>query len=514
MPFGASPPSPLHPAWLPISILTDSYKTTHFLQYPKCTKMVAYGEFRRGYYGDAADTRLVVWGLRYILEHYVARRWTREEVELADRFYAGHRAPSAAPFPYPRDLFLKFIEENDGYMPVRLQALPEGSVVHARVPIFQITAEGEYAPLCTFLETLLTQVWYPVSVATLSRRCKEMIAAAFDRSVEGGRASPLLNSRLHDFGMRGCTCVEQSVLGGVAHLLNFDGTDTLPAAYYAQFALNDGRPVGESIPATEHSVMTSWPSERAAISNMITNFGDGIYATVMDSYDYQRALDEVLPAVAAEKVAAGGFWVLRPDSGDPVDAVLAGLRGAERAFGADTNSLGFRVLRGVGVIQGDGIDYANIKDILEAVMEAGYSVQSVAFGMGGGLLQKVNRDTLSLATKLSHIVYADGTVVDTMKAPKTGPEKGSLPGVLAVKRVNGVPTVFPADEVAPEEDLLQVVYDKRPLAVEWESFDELRERVESEWTALPPCADVLSASLRAKRDAVAARLGVQGQFVG
>ena len=133
-----------------------------------------------------------------------------------------------------------------------------------------------------------------------------------------------------------------------------------------------------------------------------------------------------------------------------------------------------------------------------------------------------------------------------MKCPKTGPEKGSLPGVLGVKRVGGVPTAFPADQVAPEENLLRVVYDKRPLELQvagvggwqeraggagcqprhaaypalprnppippqWESFDELRARVEREWAALPPAADVLAPALRAKRAEVAARLGVQGQ---
>ncbi|EFN59608.1 hypothetical protein CHLNCDRAFT_133026 [Chlorella variabilis] len=456
---------------------------------------IAYGEFRQGYDKDTRDTRAVFYGLRYILENFVARRWTLQDVELADRFFGSHMAPGYTAFPYPKDLFLKFIAENDGYMPVRVEALPEGTCMHAHVPVFQLTAEAPYAPLCTYLETLLTQLWYPTTVATLSRRCKDLIAAAFEQSVDAGRSSPLLNSRLHDFGFRGCTCVEQSVLGGVAHLLNFDGTDTLSAAYYAQFALNGGRPVGQSIPATEHSVMTSWPSERAAISNMVSHFGRGLFATVMDSYDYQRALDEVVPAVAEEKNAQGGFWVLRPDSGDPTEAVLQGLRGAERAFGADVNGKGFKVLRGVGVIQGDGIDYHNIEAILEAVLAAGYSAENVAFGMGGGLLQRLNP-------------------VDVMKAPKTGPEKGSLPGPLAVKRVSGVPTVFPADQVAPEDNLLQVVYDKRPVEVQWESFDKLRQRVEREWAALPPAADVLAAPLREKRAAVAARLGVQGQVLG
>ena len=141
----------------------------------------------------------------------------------------------------------------------------------------QITAEGDYACLCTFLETILTMMWcatvcialspaawphalllarYPSCVATLSRRAKDVIEAAFEKSVDGGHQSPLVGSRLHDFGFRGCTCVEQSVIGGCAHLLNFDGSDTMSAGYYAQFMLNDGRQVAQSIPASEHRCVT------------------------------------------------------------------------------------------------------------------------------------------------------------------------------------------------------------------------------------------------------------------
>lgn len=87
--------------------------------------------------------------------------------------------------------------------------------------------------------------------------------------------------------------------------------------------------------------------------------------------------------------------------------------------------------------------------------------------MGGGLLQKVNRDTMSFATKLSHIVYADGTAADLMKLPKSDVSKFSLPGIMAVKRVNGVPTAFPAEggHVSPNENLLQVLWDRGPVQV-------------------------------------------------
>ena len=357
----------------------------------------------------------------------------------------------------------------------------------------QISAENEYSRLCTFLETLLVQTWYPTTVATHSKRAKDIISDAFELSVDGGKESPLLGSRLHDFGFRGCTCLEQSVLGGAAHLLNFDGTDTMSAAYYVQFALNEGKPVGTSIPASEHSVMTAWPSERQALENMIQKFGTGLFATVMDSYDYQNALDNIVPTVAKLKEEAGGFWVLRPDSGDPTEAVVAALKAAEKTFGADTNSKGYKVTRGVGCIQGDGINTDTIRKILHAVHKQGYSAQNVAFGMGGGLLQRLNRDTLSMAVKLNHITYADGSQADVMKCPVGVESKLSLPGELAVKMVDNIPTVYPVEDVLPEENLLQTVYNNGTISdLQHPTFTQIRETVDKTWSALPKKPQVLS----------------------
>eukprot|EP00891_Asterochloris_glomerata_P006642 jgi/Astpho2/6642/Aster-x1389 len=288
------------------------------------------------------------------------------------------------------------------------------------------------------------------------------------------------------------------------------------------FYLNGGHPVAMSIPATEHSVMTSWRTEQAAMENMMEQFGTGLYAIVMDSYDYAEALSSLLPAVAEKKLDKGGFLVLRPDSGspakfgmaplvpsNPVEVVLMALEAAVKVFGADTNSKGFLVPRGCGVIQGDGIGLKIIAEILEAVVAKGYSAQAVAFGMGGGLLQRVNRDTMSFATKLCHIKYEDGTSADIMKLPKSDLSKYSLPGAMAVKRVDGVPTAFPADggHVAPKENMLKVCWDKGPVKMEWEMFSSLKQRVAREWRELPPTADVLSQPLKEKIKEVTSRMG-------
>ncbi|TPX71185.1 nicotinate phosphoribosyltransferase [Spizellomyces sp. 'palustris'] len=478
------------PFGVPLPLLTDSYKTTHFELYPETKKMIAYGEFRTGFDKDLNDRRIVAYGIRYIIENYVAKQWTLEDVALAERFFSMHNA---------------------GYFPVKIEALPEGSVAYPRVPIYQITAENEYSRLVTYLETILTMVWphaedgikYPSTVATLSRRSRDVIEAAYERSVdEDGYWT--LNSRLHDFGFRACTSVEQSIIGGCAHLLNFEGTDTLSAAFYAQFRLNDGKPVATSIPATEHSVMTAFPNEKEAIIQLLNKFGTGVCACVMDSYDYVNALDNVLPSIAKHKLEKGGFLVLRPDSGDPVEVVLLGLRAIEKVFGADTNKKGFKVLRGASVIQGDAVTYSTLQAILKAVTDAGYAAQNVAFGMGGGLLQRVNRDTMSFATKLSKMIYLDGTerhvrrYGDVMKMPKTGSEKISLPGeFVVIKNEQQVPMVYPREAGHAGENVLKVVYDNG-VVPKFDDYTTVRERLRKEWAALPPAFDVLSPELKEK----------------
>ncbi|HSH01669.1 MAG TPA: nicotinate phosphoribosyltransferase [Anaerolineae bacterium] len=481
---------------VPMSVKTDSYKAGHFAMYPEANKMVAYGEFRQPFKG-LSDDRIVFYGLRYIVENHIMRQWTMDDVTKAEWFYAQHNA-GLTPYPFPKALFTKFIQENDGYFPIKIEAMPEGSVVYPHIPVYQLTAKGEYSRLLTFFETLLTQVWYPTNVATLSRLTKHIIHKAFAQSVDPDMYW-LLASRLHDFGYRGATSDEQAMLGGVAHLLNFDGTDTMNAAWYAH-QLNDGEPFAQSIPATEHSVMTSWRTELDAVENMITQFGDGLFATVADSYDYNAYLETVLPAVAAKVKEKGGTMVVRPDSGDPVTMVVKALDACARHFGYTTNDKGYKVLLNSAVIQGDGIDYFIIQDILDATLEAGFSAQNVAFGMGGGLLQKHNRDTMSFATKLSFIEYADGRKRDVMKMPTGDSSKFSLPGELhVIAEGNGLSVVPAATNTAP--NLLETIYDCGPVGYQWDKFSLIRQRIEHQWAQRPANWDVISPALQAKVDA-------------
>jgi nicotinamide phosphoribosyltransferase len=555
---------------IPISVLTDSYKNSHGFQYPSgddgtVTEMVAYGEFRGSFNKDEKDQRIVFYGIRYAIENFVSVQWTMEDVENMANFLSTHNAGNT-PYPFPKHLFEKFVKENNGYFPVIIESLPEGSVIYPHIPIYQISALGEYAPLVTFLETIMTQIWYPCTVATLSRKSKQIIVDKFDDANVPQNVRWIEEYKLHDFGFRGCTCVEQSVIGGIAHLLNFKGTDTESAAYYAQYHLNGGKPVGESIPATEHSVMLSFEkkdgilpnkghyNEKDAIQNMADKFGNGLFACVMDTFDFHNTIFKLVPLIKKN-----GPMVLRPDSGTPKEVVLDAMIAIEVILSQDDkfhqdashcvgkNGTKYLMFDGFSVIQGDGVDLKAIEEVLSHIMnpenrkkrietlykgkfyfegqrvkyhkgflidkktktallchDVAYSPFNCTFGMGGGLLQKVNRDTMRFATKLNCVeldVKGEKVVRNVMKDPKTDPGKRSLPGKLAVKLVNGVPTVFPKSEVQSGENIMEVVYNGYigqpiPDGVFTESFDTIRQRIETTWKSMPPLHDAVSDEIK------------------
>ena len=135
-------------------------------------------------------------------------------------------------------------------------------------------------------------------------------------------------------------------------------------------------------------------------------------------------------------IASGATVVIRPDSGDPLRIVPDVLQRLEARFGSRVNAKGYRVLQHVRVIQGDAITITSLPEVLEAVLAAGFSAENVAYGMGGGLLQQLNRDTQRFAYKVSW-VERSGRILPVHKSPVTDPAKTSKAGVLDLIRVDG-----------------------------------------------------------------------------
>jgi nicotinamide phosphoribosyltransferase len=291
-----------------------------------------------------------------------------------------------------------------------------------------------------------------------------------------------LDFQLHDFGARGATSDEAAGLGGAGHLLNFKGTDTMAALLAARRYYGEAL-AGFSIPASEHSTMTSWgrSGELDAYGNMVRQFaGQGkLLAFVVDSYDVWNAIDNLIGGELKDAIVHnGGRVVVRPDSGDPIAVLPRVIEHLMRIFGFHINSRGYRVLPDyVRVIQGDGISLESLPRILEALKMRGLSTENSAFGMGGGLLQKVDRDTMKWAMKASQVIV-DDQPRDVFKDPVTDPGKRSKAGRQAVIQAGNAYQAIRAAELGDRNNLLRPVWRNGGLLVE-DSFADIRARVAS-----------------------------------
>ncbi|MCB1554406.1 MAG: nicotinate phosphoribosyltransferase [Xanthomonadales bacterium] len=405
---------------------TDSYKASHWLQYPPNTDATFfYVESRGGLYD-----RTVFFGLQAILKEYLTQPISHADIDEARDLFAAHGEP------FNEDGWRYIVEAHGGLLPLRIRAVPEGEVVPTHQAL--VTIESTDPKACwvpSYVETLLLRLWYPVTVATISWHAKQTIRQFLERTSDDPQGQ--LPFKLHDFGARGVSSAESAALGGAAHLVNFLGTDTVSGLLAAKTYYHE--PVaGFSIPAAEHSTITSWGREREveAYRNMLTQFAKpgSIVAVVSDSYDIFHAIREHWgKTLRDEVIASGATVVIRPDSGDPVAVVHQCLELLDEAFGHTVNSKGFRVLNHVRVIQGDGINPNSIRAILERVTSAGYATDNVAFGMGGALLQQLNRDTQKFALKCS-AARVNGQWIDVYKDPVTDKGKMSKRGRMTLLR--------------------------------------------------------------------------------
>lgn len=403
--------------------LSDSYKYSHAPQYPpNTTKIVSYLESRGGAFADKTQFN----GLQPILMEYFTRPITASELLRVERKAGLH---FNNPNIFNKDGWVHILNEHKGLLPLSIKAVPEGTVVpkHNCLMTIENTCDKCFW-VTNFAETILSHVWSAISVGTLSMEMRKMILAALEKS----GTPELIDFKLHDFGFRGASSVQTAMLAGMAHLINFKGTDTFIALdgiehYYNEFC------AGFSIPASEHSTVTSWGKSRevAALLNMLNTYEEGFVAMVSDSYNIWDLIKNGYGGAAKDLILnRKGTVVVRPDSGTPWEIVPQVLNALADQFGYTINSKGYKVLPPqLAVIQGDGIKYGSTAQIIEAVLDAGWSMDNVAFGMGGGLLQQHDRDEHKFAIKCSFAITDQGPV-DVYKDPITDSGKRSKAGLL------------------------------------------------------------------------------------
>lgn len=461
---------------------TDSYKLSHYLQYPPGTTNVFSYIESRGTNLNWIDPKIMMLGLQPFIRDVLSKPITKEDVLQAKKVVEAHG------LPFNEDGWNYIVDVYGGLLPIRIRAVKEGTML----PLHNIMVSVEATdPSCawvtSYIETaLLRAVWYPSSVASNSFRAKQIIKHYLDKTSD--MPDEELPFKLHDFGARGVSSCESAELGGMAHLVNFMGTDTL-SGVLAAMEYYDAEVCGFSIPASEHSTMTAWTKdgEEDAAINMLKQFGGKgkIVAVVSDSYDIYNMVDNVWGKELKEMVhATGGTLVVRPDSGDPITMpieVIEMLMKKEN-YGYTLNHKGYKVLPGcIRVIQGDGIDIDDVELILKTMEEKKISASNIAFGMGGGLLQKVDRDTYKFAMKASAIEI-DNQWRDVFKDPVTDPGKKSKKGLLTLvqdRETGEFRTIKMTDPIKETEvNVMHTVYHNGPCPANYMTFDQVRAESE------------------------------------
>lgn len=451
--------------------LLDSYKHSHPALYPEgMSELFAYFYSRGG-----AFPVTPFFGLQpQLMKHLAGRVVTSEDIDEAMPLLTDHFMGA----PVVQEALWRHIaNDHGGKLPLHIRAVPEGTVVPWKNALYTVRST---CPSCAWLtgsmETILEQPWATTTVAAAGYHLKLKILSWLDSN----GTPEEIDYKLHDFGFRGVPCVEAAAILGLAHLVNFRGTDTLVALLEARDYYDQKGAAGHSIAASEHStaMAAGVTGELSQMDRALNAYPTGLLAYVSDGTDIFRACSQYWGTKLREKVIQRkGRLIIRPDSGDPAPTVHAVTRLLDGAFGTERNQKGSKVLPPfLRVIQGDGIDGMGetIDEIYDVLHRDGYSADNVAFGSGGGLLQKWNRDTNKFKFMVSSIV-TNGIRHDVWKEPVTDPGKHSYRGELALVNLpgEGFKTVPLAE--AEGQDLLRDVFLNGDV-LNQQTFDDVRRR--------------------------------------
>lgn len=400
-----------------IILNADSYKASHQPWYPAgTTGQFAYLTARKN------NKTIIPFGLQMAIKKNLLKPITQADIDEADEILTSHG------LPFYKEGWQKILNEYNGYLPVTIKGVLEGTPTPSQTPLVTIeSTDLDLFWLPSYIETWLQRdVWYPSTIATNDYENYTILKSYYDETSDN--PGNLLFA-LHDFGARGVSSHETAEMGGLAHLLYFRGTDNLASIAASRKYYNCSMP-GFSIPATEHSVQCAFGNHRQMeyISSVINDVDKGqVVSIVLDGYDIYRDTEAFCSQFRIIVQQSGINVVIRPDSGNPLVVIPKLIYIIDYWFGHTINSKGYKVLNNIGLIQGDGIDTSTMTSLARMIKELGYAAETLVYGSGGGLLQKVNRDTYSFAQKTSAMKIND-VWVDTVKDPVTDHGKKSKGG--------------------------------------------------------------------------------------
>lgn len=438
------------------TLVCDFYKVAHRAMYPEGTELVYSTWTPRA--SRIEDVKEVVsFGQQAFIKNYLVDFFN-------ENFFSLDKAKVVA--DYKRILkFTLGVQDADashiealhdlGYLPLKIKALAEGTLVPLRVPMMTIeNTDPRFFWLTNYIETLAScELWQAATSATIALQYRKILDKAALDTVGN---TDFVQFQGHDFSMRGMGGLNSATNSGMGHLLSFVGTDTIPAIQAAEafYGANvETELVGTSIPATEHSIQCSYGDDMKYLENMITKVHpNGFVSIVSDGYDFWDVIGRVIPALKDKILARSGGpvgdrVVIRPDSGDPVKIVCGDPNGStelERKgaiealwdiFGGTVSDKGYKVLDShIGLIYGDAITLKRAQEITDKLAAKGFASINAVFGIGSYTYQYNTRDTLGFALK-STLVKINGDEKPIFKNPKTDDgTKISAKGAVIVYR--------------------------------------------------------------------------------
>jgi len=498
---------------------TDIYKVSHMMLYPEGTQYV-YETLtpRKNSYFPWND-KMTVFGYELFF-HRLHARFQKEFFDLPVEDAVNPVVDTIAEV-LNQDVADKikpqFVNLHElGYLPLRVQSLPEGVLVPMQVPVLTIeNTDPNFYWLPGYLETsLLSDTFVTSTVASTTRQFKVSgyksayknapsanllthVTEAISASEEDGTLSNVnkatntsidyMDFQFHDFSERGQHGNEAALLSGIAHLTSSHGTDIIQAVNYVRDNYPDkNNLVGASVLATEHSVMEAYGTDQfKAYETLLKNNPNGILSVVSDTYDYWEVINDVLPSLKELNLSRDGKLVIRPDSLDDVkQGLIDTLDSMWNTFGGTINTTGMKVLDShIGLLHGEGVSLDNIDEYFDAITGAGYSPENIVFGVGAYVYSvQASRDSFGQALKATSVTI-NGVEKKVFKDPKTVSEsfKKSLKGRVRVTKDGNTYKVVDdllTSEVGENE--LKTIYDPKNGVTEsiTTPFEVIRNRID------------------------------------
>lgn len=507
----------------------DFYKMGHKFQYPVGTTKV-YSNFTprssrlarvlRQYY----DEKVVFFGLQGFIKWFLIDTWNSEFFNRPkDKVVAKYKrrmdtslGVGAVPVDHIEAL------HDLGYLPIKIKALPEGSRVNIKVPMFTIeNTHPDFFWVTNYLETATSaESWKACTTATIAYEYRKIMEKW---AVDTGAPLDFVGFQCHDFSMRGVGGIHDAAANSAGHMLSFVGSDVIPAIDYLEEYYNadaEKELIGTSVPATEHSVMSMGytESEVATYRRLLTEvYPSGLVSIVSDTVDYWNVITKIVPQLKEEilnrQPNAFGMakFVVRPDSGDPVRIIcgydenevypngdgsftVAGehgygvslsdveVKGSIQClwdtFGGTITDKGYKVLHErIGLIYGDSITLERAEEIQKRLAKKGFASCNVVFGVGSYTYQYATRDSFGFAMKSTYGEINDQPV-EIFKDPVTDSGvKKSAKGLLSVSKWED--DFILQDQCTRNQEeysLMEVVFEDGKLMRD-ESLSQIRARL-------------------------------------